>query len=67
MTAHKGQAREGDGLMATSQMTLGMKLEGHAVREQLDSFTAWWTGELQVLMPSAWHTARDGGCPAGGG
>jgi general secretion pathway protein L len=41
--------------MATSQMTLGMKLEGHAVREQLDSFTAWWTGELQVLMPSAWR------------
>ena len=41
--------------MATSQATWGAKLESYALREQLGSFTAWWTGELQALMPAAWR------------
>jgi hypothetical protein len=41
--------------MTTSQATLGTKFEAYALREQLGSFNAWWTGELQALMPPAWR------------
>ena len=49
------QAREVDKLMATSQLVLAVKLERGSLRQQLGSFTAWWTSELQALMPLAWR------------
>lgn len=41
--------------MATSQLVLAVTLERGSLRQQLGSFTAWWTSELQALMPLAWR------------